>query len=184
MKAIQIRSFGNAAELEPREVVEPSPAPGEAQVRVDAAGVDPSDVKNFEGRMRQTRLPRILGRDFAGTVLEGPASWIGRKVWGVGGETFQPSLASLAHRGRMVSIASTGSTSVTFNLIDFYHRELTLIGLDTLALDFADSTASLREILPDLQSADLRPLPSQTFPLEKIPEAFQRKGKAVLLPNG
>ncbi len=101
----------------------------------------------------------------------------------VGGETFQPSLASLMHHGRMVSIASVGSPEVTFNLIDFYHQELTLIGVDTLALDFAASAASLREILSDLQSADFRPLPAQTFPLAKTADAFQYKGKAVLLPN-
>jgi NADPH2:quinone reductase len=102
----------------------------------------------------------------------------------VGGETFQPSLASLAHGGRMVSIASAGSPDVTFNLIDFYHHEWTLIGLDTLALGAGVAAASLREILPDLQSPDFHPLSAQTFPLNAGPQAFQYKGKAVLLPNG
>jgi NADPH:quinone reductase-like Zn-dependent oxidoreductase len=312
MKAIQIRSFGSAADLAPRDVAEPPLADGDVRVRVEAAGVNPSDVKNFEGRMRQTRLPRILGRDFAGTVLEGPAPWLGRKVWGtggdvgftrdgsfaqslavpvsalldiptgwtsvqiaatalpaltarkalkrltsewqgktllivggtgavgscaailaerrgarvwrttrhsadanpngwidlsagalneqalkatdgggmdyvfntVGGETFQPALAALSHHGRTVSIASAGSPEVTFNLVDFYHRELTLMGVDTLALDTITSAALLREIIPDLQAPDFRPLPAQTFPLESVPSAFQYKGKAVLLPNG
>ncbi len=81
MKAIQIHSFGAAADLAPQEVSEPTLAPGDVRVRVEAAGVNPSDVKNFEGRMRQTRLPRILGRDFAGTVLEGPAPWMGLASW-------------------------------------------------------------------------------------------------------
>jgi NADPH:quinone reductase len=312
MKAIQIRSFGAVADLAPREVEDPALVTGEVRVRVDAAGVNPSDAKNFQGRIRQTRLPRILGRDFAGTVIEGPAPWLGKDVWGtggdigftrdgafaqhivvpatallerppawtpvqaasvalpmftawealkrlasvwtgkyllivggtgavgssaaylaqrrgakvwrtirqssgnsgegwidlsagalaeqalkatdgrgmdsvfntVGGETFQPSLASLAHHGRIVSIASTGGPEVTFNLIDFYHKQLTLIGLDTLAFDAVASAASLREILPDLQAPEFKALSAETFPLEKAADAIQHKGQAVLLPNG
>ena len=37
-----------------------------ALVRVMAASVNPSDVKNVAGAMKQTTLPRIPGRDFAG----------------------------------------------------------------------------------------------------------------------
>lgn len=102
----------------------------------------------------------------------------------VGGDTFQPSLTALAHGGKMVSIASADAPEVTFNLIDFYHRESILIGLDTLALDARASAASLREILSDLRSPDFRPLPTQAYPLESALQAFQHKGKAVLLPNG
>jgi NADPH:quinone reductase-like Zn-dependent oxidoreductase len=37
--------------------------------------------------MEQTTLPRTPGRDFAGVVEAGPASWIGAEVWGTGGDT-------------------------------------------------------------------------------------------------
>jgi NADPH:quinone reductase-like Zn-dependent oxidoreductase len=37
--------------------------------------------------MKQTTLPRIPGRDFAGVVEAGPAEWIGAEVWGTGGDT-------------------------------------------------------------------------------------------------
>ena len=37
--------------------------------------------------MKQTTLPRIPGRDFAGVVEAGPAEWIGSEVWGTGGDT-------------------------------------------------------------------------------------------------
>ncbi|MDP3084561.1 MAG: zinc-binding alcohol dehydrogenase family protein [Rubrivivax sp.] len=60
--------------------------PGEALVRVHAAAVNPSDVKAALGLMPQAVWPRTPGRDFAGTVVEGPAAWIGREVWGSGGD--------------------------------------------------------------------------------------------------
>ena len=56
-------------------------------VRVEAASINPSDVKNVAGRMSQTRLPRVRGRDYSGVVVEGPAEWIGATVWGTGGDT-------------------------------------------------------------------------------------------------
>ncbi len=58
-----------------------------ALVRVMAASINPSDVKNVEGAMKQTTLPRIPGRDYAGRVEAGPAEWLGTKVWGTGGDT-------------------------------------------------------------------------------------------------
>jgi len=59
---------------------------GEALVRVAAAGVNPSDVKAALGLMPQAVWPRTPGRDFAGTVIDGPTEWVGREVWGSGGD--------------------------------------------------------------------------------------------------
>ncbi len=36
--------------------------------------------------MEHTTLPRVPGRDYAGTVVAGPAEWMGAEVWGTGGE--------------------------------------------------------------------------------------------------
>jgi NADPH:quinone reductase-like Zn-dependent oxidoreductase len=66
-----------------------SPPPlqaGEALVRVRSAGVNPSDVKAALGIMPQAVFPRTPGRDFAGVVTEGPSAWIGKEVWGSGGD--------------------------------------------------------------------------------------------------
>jgi NADPH:quinone reductase-like Zn-dependent oxidoreductase len=52
-----------------------------------AASINPSDVKNVAYAMKQTALPRIPGRDFAGVVEAGPAEWIGAEVWGTAGDT-------------------------------------------------------------------------------------------------
>src|SRR6185369_12143684 len=65
---------------------EPAAPPGHAVVRVAAAGVNPSDVKAALGLMPQAVWPRTPGRDFAGTVVDGPAEWVGREVWGSGGD--------------------------------------------------------------------------------------------------
>jgi len=64
----------------------PRLAAGEALVRVASAAVNPSDVKAALGNMAQARFPRTPGRDFAGTVHDGPTEWVGRKVWGSGGD--------------------------------------------------------------------------------------------------
>jgi NADPH2:quinone reductase len=58
----------------------------EVLVQVRGASLNPSDVKNLQGRMHGTTLPRTPGRDFAGIVVDGRADLIGLGVWGAGGE--------------------------------------------------------------------------------------------------
>jgi NADPH:quinone reductase len=86
MRAIQITDFGDPHDVRIRDVAKPSPAPGEVLVKLEAAGVNPSDAVNIRGGFPKTTLPRIVGRDFAGTVAEGPDALLGAKVWGSGGE--------------------------------------------------------------------------------------------------
>jgi NADPH2:quinone reductase len=64
----------------------PSLRAGEALVRVRSAGVNPSDVKAALGLMPQAVWPRTPGRDFAGVVVDGPSAWVGKEVWGSGGD--------------------------------------------------------------------------------------------------
>jgi NADPH:quinone reductase len=86
MRAVVIRQFGDPKLLKVEEVPTPQPGDGEALVEVKAAGINPSDVKNVQGTMHGTTLPRIPGRDFAGVVAHGPANIMGREVWGTGGD--------------------------------------------------------------------------------------------------
>lgn len=86
MRAIQIRSFGDPAQLRVVEVPDPVEGAETAIVRIEAASINPSDVKNVNGAMSQTTLPRIPGRDFAGIVVAGPREWLGTEVWGTGGD--------------------------------------------------------------------------------------------------
>jgi NADPH:quinone reductase-like Zn-dependent oxidoreductase len=86
MRALQIKAFGDVGALEIVEVADPIAGEATAVVRIEAASVNPSDVKNVQGAMKQTTLPRIPGRDFAGVVEAGPPEWIGAEVWGTGGD--------------------------------------------------------------------------------------------------
>ncbi|MEZ0054275.1 NADPH2:quinone reductase [Mycobacterium sp. MAA66] len=86
MRALRFDQFGDPTVLDVVEVPDPAASPGEAIIRVKAASVNPSDVKNVAGAMEGTVLPRIPGRDFAGVVISGPPEWVGAEVWGTGGD--------------------------------------------------------------------------------------------------
>jgi NADPH:quinone reductase-like Zn-dependent oxidoreductase len=86
MQALLIDHHGSPADLRVRDVTPPLLRPGELRVEVHAAAVNPSDVVSAEGRFPHSPLPRVLGRDFAGRVVEGPAEWLGVDVWGSGGD--------------------------------------------------------------------------------------------------
>jgi len=86
MKALRITAHGPPGSLRPVEIPVPSPASGEVLVQIEAAAVNPSDIVSVEGRFPQAVLPRVLGRDFAGRVVEGPPGLKGREVWGTGGD--------------------------------------------------------------------------------------------------
>lgn len=86
MRAIYIRQHGAVADLKVSDVPAPSIGADDVLVRVEASGINPSDVVNVEGRFANSVLPRIVGRDFAGTVVKGPAELIGTEVWGSGGD--------------------------------------------------------------------------------------------------
>src|SRR5271163_880139 len=87
MRAIRFETFGDPSVLKLAEAPAPPADERTALVRVIAASINPSDVKNVAGTMKQTTLPRIPGRDFAGVVAVGPAEWTGSAVWGTGGDT-------------------------------------------------------------------------------------------------
>ena len=86
MNALYIRQHGPIGDLKVSDVPVPVPKPGEVLVKVEAAGINPSDLVSVQGRFPHAVLPRIVGRDFAGTVVEGPPELVGRKVWGSGGD--------------------------------------------------------------------------------------------------
>lgn len=87
MRALQIQRFGSLDDLELRDISQPPLPADHVRIAVEAAGVNPSDVAVVMGRFPHVTLPRTLGRDFAGRVIEGPKELIGRAVWGSGGVT-------------------------------------------------------------------------------------------------
>lgn len=294
MKALRISTFAeNLENLSLEELPDPSLSSGEVKIKILAACLNPSDVKNVQGKMPNTALPRTPGRDFAGIVVDGPAKLIGTEVWGsggdigftrdgshaeflvvpaaavsqkprnlsfeeaacvgvnfltayeglfhranlqegetllvtgaqggvgsavlqlgqtrnakliavdrkplqpkkfaglnllghvdtsksdlraavmeitkghgvevaydcVGGHLFEPVLSTLGQLGRHVAITSAGSPRVTFDLLSFYHRRLTLLGVDSLSLSVIDGASLLTSMAPWFESGRLKPSP-------------------------
>jgi NADPH:quinone reductase-like Zn-dependent oxidoreductase len=295
MRAIEFREFGDPSQLHVVERPDPHATDSTAVVRMEAASINPSDVKNVAGRMSQTTLPRIPGRDYSGIVLEGPAEWIGVPVWGTGGdvgftrdgthaELIEVPIASLvrkpetlsheaaaavgvtfltawigvvdyarlskgetlavigasggvgsaaiqlakylgahaiaitresppaeemkadvvldtvggamietalkiaAHRGRVIEISGPKDRRVSFDIVDFYHHELQLFGVDSLKRDLVEASDTLRHLAPGFESgALLAPRVSKALPLERAREGYQlvaqgTSGRVVLTP--
>jgi NADPH:quinone reductase len=86
MKALQFKSFGSPDVLEYVDVPTPECDSESAVIQVRSASVNPSDVKNVSGHFDHTVPPRVPGRDFSGIVVKGPSEWIGKEVWGTGGD--------------------------------------------------------------------------------------------------
>lgn len=68
MKAVQISDFGGPEAMQYREVADPAPGAGEAVVRIQAAGVNYTDVYSRAGINPGPPLPRTIGVEGAGVV--------------------------------------------------------------------------------------------------------------------
>ncbi|HET9870931.1 MAG TPA: zinc-binding alcohol dehydrogenase family protein [bacterium] len=308
MRALYFEKTGGLEQLQVASRPWPELAPGDALIRVHAAAINPSDVKNVLGRFSLTTLPRVPGRDFSGAVLKGPPDLVGREVFGsapglgftrdgshaevlavpadclalkpslisfeqaaalgvpyltawqslfaagglkegetllilgaggavgsaaahlaktkrarvlgtatqasglervkplpvdhwialdqedlvekvmaltegrgvdlvldaVGAPLFERGLKCLAQRGRQVSIASTASPRVEFHLVDFYHRESTLKGVDSLKLSFKETGDILRELARLVEREKVPPPAVTAVALEEAPAAYAR----------
>jgi NADPH:quinone reductase len=75
----------------------------------------------------------------------------------VGATLFEPCLGSLALRGRHVAIASNPERKVTFDLVNFYHNESSLIGMDSIKTSFSDVDRIMALLLPYFESGDFAP---------------------------
>jgi NADPH2:quinone reductase len=322
MRALRFEKTGSLDGLSIRDIPVPAPAAGEVLVQVKAAAINPSDIKNVQGKMHGTTVPRTPGRDFSGIVQGGPKELTGKSVFGsggdlglgrdgshaeflavpacavlplprnasfeqgagigvayttawaalvnaagirkgetvlitgttgnvgsigarmahhmgvkvlgtvrsaadlatvgdlpveawinlqttelasgaraltagrgvdvvldvIGGDMFEKCLQALAWRGRQVVIASNPEPRVDFNLVDFYHNESRLIGVDSLKLKFEEAAEILRLLTPLIESGEL-PLPKvEAYPLARGPELYRGidsstvKGKPVLVP--
>lgn len=82
MTALRFDRLGPPSVLSVAEMEIPEPKQGEVLIRVHAAAINPSDVRNVEG-VFHTQVPKTPGRDYAGVVAAGDAR-IGCEVWGSG----------------------------------------------------------------------------------------------------
>lgn len=125
-RALRFAAFGPPEVLQLAEIpVDTALGPDEALVEMRAASVNPSDVKNVAGRMRQTVPPRTPGRDFAGVVVDGPAAWRGAEVWGTGGDVgftrdgthaalLRLPVAALSRKPANLTFAEAGAVGVNY----------------------------------------------------------------------
>ena len=108
----------------------------------------------------------------------------------VGGPVFEPALRSLGLDGRQIAITSVGSRRVEFDLVDFYHSRLRLIGVDTAALAGTEIAYIMNELRAGFEAGALKPPVLKTWPLPHAIDAYlavangDTSAKHVLLPNG
>ena len=125
MRALQLMKFGPVSNLRLVELADPKADPDTAIVKVAAGAISPSDVRNVEGKMEHTTLPRVPGRDYAGTVVRGPAEWMGAEVWGTGGEIgfsidgshaelIAVPIASLRRKPKTLSLEQAAAIGITY----------------------------------------------------------------------
>lgn len=125
MRAVRFEAFGDPSVLTVADMPAPDAEEGAALVRIMAASINPSDVKNVAGAMHQTTLPRTPGRDYAGVVEQGPADWLGAEVWGTGGdvgftrdgthaELIAAPVASLRRKPETLSFDQAASVGVNY----------------------------------------------------------------------
>ncbi|KAL7930386.1 GroES-like protein [Trichoderma chlorosporum] len=90
MKALQLlrQTASEAPRLVLTELPKPSLLPNHVLVKVHASAIHPSDVGNVSGLFSYTQCPRVVGRDYAGVVEEGPQELVGKEVYGTSGREY------------------------------------------------------------------------------------------------
>jgi NADPH:quinone reductase-like Zn-dependent oxidoreductase len=82
MRAVRVHKYGGPEAMRLDDVPMPTPGAGERLVSLSAASINPIDWKMRDGRLRSVfslELPRVLGRDGAGTDVGS-----GERVMGLG----------------------------------------------------------------------------------------------------
>lgn len=104
----------------------------------------------------------------------------------VGGVAFETALSLVKRRGRVLEISATGKRRVEFDLIDFYHNETQLLGVDSAKLGVAESAPLMTALVEGFESGKLQaPAIAQEFPLARAREAYESvaagtRGRVVL----
>ncbi|MFL9981974.1 zinc-binding alcohol dehydrogenase family protein [Paraburkholderia sediminicola] len=92
----------------------------------------------------------------------------------VGGVAFETALSLVKRRGRVLEISATGKRRVEFDLIDFYHNETQLLGVDSAKLGVAESAPLMAALVEGFESGKLQgPAIAQEFPLARAREAYE-----------
>jgi NADPH:quinone reductase len=107
----------------------------------------------------------------------------------VGGPMFEPCLKSLRLGGRQVAITSVGNGRVEFNLVDFYHSQQHLVGVDTVKLSGPAIANIMDKLRSGFEDGYLRTAPVERWPLDQAIDAYTAVekrtslNKQVLIPH-
>jgi NADPH:quinone reductase len=107
----------------------------------------------------------------------------------VGGPMFEPALNSLRRGGRQIAITSVGNRRVEFDLVDFYHEQRRLMGVDTVKLTAGEIARIMDQLREGFDTGQLKPSTTITWPLSRAVEAYtavesgSSRSKHVLLPQ-
>lgn len=108
----------------------------------------------------------------------------------VGGSGLEARLGTIARGGRLVVVASMGERRVSFDLIEFYRRELRLFGVNSSNINAADAGRILEQLELGFLTGLLRPPHiGARFPLARAREASEAVargdagGPVVLVPQ-
>jgi NADPH2:quinone reductase len=96
----------------------------------------------------------------------------------VSGPMFPLALDSLAEGGRLSVIVAKGDGKVTFNLRDFYHHRLRLLGVDSLKSSATAAAEIYRELTPLFDAGILNIDEPEQVPLDKAVDAYRQFEKS------
>jgi NADPH:quinone reductase-like Zn-dependent oxidoreductase len=164
--------------------------PGETILIVGAAGA----VGQAATQIANWKQARVIGADTRSDSIPGTESVVNTKTEDlrervleltagrgvdvvfdtVGGPLFEPALRSLRYGGRQVAISSAGDPRVSFNLVDFYHNDSRLLGLDSFGLTPGQIAKIAAELNPGFEMGVLKPPPIEIVPFEKVVDAYTR----------
>jgi NADPH:quinone reductase-like Zn-dependent oxidoreductase len=136
-----------------------------ARVIVAARNKGESDVDEFIDLSKHD-LP-----DAVRTITRGRGADI--VLDAVGGPLFEPALKSLALAGRHVVITSVGQKRVEFDLADFYHNRLTLLGVDTAKLSGEEIAGILDKLRAAFDEGSLRMPPVREWQFDQAVDAYR-----------
>lgn len=90
----------------------------------------------------------------------------------VGGAMCEPALQSLALGGRHIAITSAGERRVSLDLVDSYHNQSRLLGVDTMKLSGSEIAGILGSLRPAFEDGRLAPPKVVTSPLDGAVKAY------------
>jgi NADPH2:quinone reductase len=92
----------------------------------------------------------------------------------VGGVAFEMALGLAKRRGRVLEISATGKRRVEFDVIDFYHNETQLLGVDSAKLGVAQSAPLMSALVEGFERGQFEaPLIAQRFELAQARAAYE-----------